>query len=98
VLSGSRQAHLKNKVGKGVRFLVVKKRPSTHQLYHAFHHNFTTKTPRSAHRFSQNPLQKHLCTTDLKNLWCRGVKLLLFVLESVHFTVRNAHIAQTKGQ
>jgi hypothetical protein len=45
-----------NKVGKGVPFFSAEKRQSNDQLYHAFHHNITTKTPRSAHRFSQNPL------------------------------------------
>ena len=31
-------------------------RPSTLHLCHAPHHNFTTKTPRYAHRFSRNTL------------------------------------------
>jgi len=53
-------------VRRGVLFFGVEKRPSTYQLYHAFHHNFTTKAPRSAHRFSQKPLQKRPCTTDKK--------------------------------
>jgi len=36
-----------------------KKRPPPHHDYHAIHHNFTTKTPRSGTRFCQKPLQKH---------------------------------------
>jgi hypothetical protein len=47
-------APAKNKVQKGVLFFGVEKRPSTYQVCHAIHHNFTTKTPRSAHRFSRN--------------------------------------------
>jgi hypothetical protein len=54
-------------IEKGVRFLVVKKRPSTHQLYHAFHHNLTTKTPRSAHGFLLKPPAKHHISPPQKN-------------------------------
>src|ERR1700679_2425431 len=59
-----------------------KRRPSADQLYHAFHHNFTTKTPRPAHHFSQKPQQKRPCTTDKKNLSCRGAQLLLFLSQT----------------
>jgi hypothetical protein len=40
---------------------------SKHHVYHAIHHNFTTKKPRSAPRFSQKPLQKHRFTIAKKN-------------------------------
>jgi hypothetical protein len=33
----------------------TKKAPSTHQLYHTIHHNFTTKTPRSTPAFFKKP-------------------------------------------
>jgi hypothetical protein len=36
---------------------------SKHHIYHAIHHNFTTKKPWSANRFSQKPLQKHHSAT-----------------------------------
>src|SRR3979490_101765 len=35
---------------------------SKHHVYHAIHHNFTTKKPQPARPFSQKPLQKHLFT------------------------------------
>ena len=40
---------------------------SKHHVYHAIHHNFTTKKPHAEHRFSQKPLQKHLFTIAKKN-------------------------------
>jgi hypothetical protein len=49
----------KNKVEKVGVFFEAKKCPSTHHDYHAFHHDLTIRTPRSAHRFCKNPLQKH---------------------------------------
>ena len=39
---------------------------SKHHVYHAIHHNFTTKKPHSAHRFPQKPLQKHPFTIAKK--------------------------------
>jgi hypothetical protein len=48
----------KNKVEKAGMFFDTQKCPATHHVYHAFHHDLTIKTPRSAPRFSQNPLQK----------------------------------------
>jgi hypothetical protein len=47
-----------NKVERDVLFFAAEKRPPTHQLYHAFHHNFTTKTPHQTRAFCQNPQQK----------------------------------------
>jgi hypothetical protein len=41
---------------------------SKHHVYHAIHHNFTTKKPHAAHRFSQKPLQKHLFTIARKKM------------------------------
>jgi len=40
-------------------------------IYHAIHHNYTIKTPRSAPRFSQNPLQKRQFTTAEKNIFAK---------------------------
>jgi hypothetical protein len=37
-----------------------------HHGYHAIHHKVTSKTPQSAHRFSQKPLQKHSFTSGKK--------------------------------
>jgi hypothetical protein len=39
---------------------------SADHVYHAFHHNLTTKTPRSARTFFQKPQQKHHFTTAKK--------------------------------
>jgi hypothetical protein len=47
-------------------FLAAKNVQSIHHVCHAFHHMFTTKTPRPAPRFPQNPLQKRLSTTTKK--------------------------------
>jgi hypothetical protein len=47
-------------------FFVVEKCPSSDQLYHTFHHNFTIKTPRVAAHFSQKPLQKPQKTYSYK--------------------------------
>jgi hypothetical protein len=38
-------------------FFVSKKQPSTHHVYHAFHHDLTIKKPRSAPHFLQNTLK-----------------------------------------
>jgi len=38
-------------------FFVSKKQPSTHHVYHAFHHDLTIKKPRSAPHFSKTPLK-----------------------------------------
>jgi hypothetical protein len=45
----------------GIRgiFFAIKKRPSTHHIYHAIHHKLTIQKPRSAPHFLQKPLQKH---------------------------------------
>jgi hypothetical protein len=58
---------VKNKVQKVGVFFDAKKRPSTHHVSPAFHHANTIKKPRSAHPFSQKPLQKHPSTTKQKN-------------------------------
>jgi hypothetical protein len=50
-------------VPKSGKFSSQKNVVSKHHVYHAIHHNFTTKTPQSAHRFSQKPLQKHHSAT-----------------------------------
>jgi len=44
-------------------------------IYHAIHHNYTIKTPRSAPRFSQNPLQKRQFTTAEKNIFAKSIFL-----------------------
>jgi hypothetical protein len=49
----------KNKLKSRVPISVAKKRPSTDHVYHAIHHNFTTKTPRLTNDFREKPLQKH---------------------------------------
>jgi hypothetical protein len=48
-------------------FFDVQKCPSTHHVLPAIDHKLTSKKPRSARKFSQNPLQKHHSTTDKKN-------------------------------
>jgi hypothetical protein len=56
VLLNPRQRTLpKNKVKIPVLFLGPKKCASKHHVYHAFHHNFTTKTPQQNTHFLQNP-------------------------------------------
>src|ERR1700753_3584436 len=54
-------------------FFSNKKRPSTHHVYHAFHHKMTTKTPRSTTTIPQNPLQKHHSTTQEKKKTIRQI-------------------------
>ena len=39
-------------------FFGARKRPSTHHDYHAIHHNFTIKKPRSALTFLKTPFKK----------------------------------------
>jgi hypothetical protein len=56
----------KNKVETPVPFFDQKKCASKHHVYHAFHHNFTTKTPQQNTRFLENPQQKHPSTTKIK--------------------------------
>src|ERR1700722_4723723 len=58
----------KNKSKMGDLFFVVEKCPSSDQLYHTFHHNFTIKTPRVTVHFSQKPLQKPQKHTHTKKL------------------------------
>jgi hypothetical protein len=53
-------------VSKSGMFSCAENVVSKHHVYHAIHHNFTTKTPQSAHPFSQKPLQKHLSTSIQK--------------------------------
>jgi hypothetical protein len=48
----------KKKLQFGGVFFSTQNTPSSHHVYHAFHHNFTTKTPHSKHPFSQNTPQK----------------------------------------
>jgi hypothetical protein len=38
-------------------FSAPKNPPSPHHVYHAFHHNFTTKTPHPKHPFPKTPLK-----------------------------------------
>jgi hypothetical protein len=49
---------LKNKLKSLSQFSSPKKRQSANHVYHATHHNFTTKTPRLTTHFLQKPLQK----------------------------------------
>jgi hypothetical protein len=49
-------------------FLAPEKRPQIHHDLPRIHHKFTTKTPRFAHHFSQNPQQKRPSTTPEKNI------------------------------
>jgi hypothetical protein len=51
-------ARKKNKVENRGMFSAPKNTPSPHHVYHAFHHNFTTKTPHEKHAFPQNTPQK----------------------------------------
>jgi hypothetical protein len=44
----------KNKIEIHGMFFRTKNKPSTHHKLHAFHHNFTTKTPQPKHPFFQN--------------------------------------------
>jgi hypothetical protein len=45
----------KNKPEKGVLFFVSHKAPFRDHVYHAFHHTFTTKTPRLTTNISKTP-------------------------------------------
>jgi hypothetical protein len=47
-------------------FFVTQIRLPKHHNSPAFHHNLTTKKPRSARDFSQNPQQKRHSTTQKK--------------------------------
>jgi hypothetical protein len=44
-------------------FLMPEKERFSHHVSPSIHHNLTIKKPRSAHHFSQKPLQKHPFTT-----------------------------------
>jgi hypothetical protein len=55
---------VKNKVEKVGTFFDAQKCPLTHHDLPSIHHKRTSKKPRSARKFSQNPLQKHHSTTD----------------------------------
>jgi hypothetical protein len=46
-------------VEKPVPFFNVEKRPSAHHVYHAFHHNLTTKKPRPTLPFLKKPRKNH---------------------------------------
>jgi hypothetical protein len=48
----------KNKFAKNEKFSSPENDRENHHVYHASHHTFTIKKPRSAHGFLQNPLQK----------------------------------------
>jgi hypothetical protein len=50
----------KNKVQKSGVFLAPAQTPFSHHVYHAFHHVFTIKKPRSTTHFFQNPPSKTL--------------------------------------
>jgi hypothetical protein len=56
--SAQRVRAAKIKLESVAYFLSPKKTASEHHLYRAIHHNFTTKTPRSAPRISRKPLIK----------------------------------------
>jgi hypothetical protein len=47
----------KNKVQKSGMFLAVKIRAFSHHVYHAFHHDFTSKLPQKNTHFFKNPLK-----------------------------------------
>src|SRR6266567_1780634 len=47
----------KIKLKSAVCFSPPKNTPSPHHVYHAFHHNFTTKKPHPKHPFPQTPLK-----------------------------------------
>jgi hypothetical protein len=53
----------KNKLQNRGIFLALEKHQPTHHDLPATHHKLTTKKPRSAHHFSQKPLQKPLSTS-----------------------------------
>jgi hypothetical protein len=61
------QPTVKNKSQKHGAIFVGEKRPSKHHHLTAFHHKLTTKAPRSARTFSQNPQQKAHFTTQKKS-------------------------------
>jgi hypothetical protein len=48
----------KNKSEKGVPFFVSHEAPFRDHVYHAFHHTFTTKTPRLTTNILQNTHEK----------------------------------------
>jgi hypothetical protein len=47
----------KNKVQKSGMFLAVKIRTFSHHVYHAFHHDFTSKLPQKNTHFFKTPLK-----------------------------------------
>jgi hypothetical protein len=51
-------------VPKSGKFSRRKNVVSKHHVYHAIHHNFTTKKPQLAHLVSKKPLQKHPSTSQ----------------------------------
>src|SRR5436309_14929150 len=57
----------KNKFTKCGTFLTPGIDRKNHHVYHAFHHTFTIKKPRSAPCFLQNPLQKRAFCPRQKN-------------------------------
>jgi hypothetical protein len=59
-----RFAPVKNKVEKVGMFFDAKKRGAIHHVLPRIHHTITSKKPRSAPAFLENPLQKHPSTTD----------------------------------
>ncbi|MGH9597441.1 MAG: hypothetical protein ACRD3K_11645, partial [Edaphobacter sp.] len=55
----------KNKLQKVGVFLAPQFSASKHHASPHIHHVFTSEKPRSAHRFLQNPQQKHTLTTQI---------------------------------
>jgi hypothetical protein len=80
-------------VEKPVPFFNVEKRPSAHHVYHAFHHNLTTKKPRPTLPFLKKTPQKPRSTSyfldrkkDRKNCFqLRRRKISLLRLSSYDF-------------
>jgi hypothetical protein len=54
---------VQNKAKKSGIFSAPEKHHPTHHNSPAIHHKLTSKKPRSAHHFSQKPLQKRPSTT-----------------------------------
>jgi hypothetical protein len=60
-------AVIKKIVSKSGKFSSRENVVTKHHIYHAIHHDLTTKTPQRARGFSQNPLQKPHFTTPKKS-------------------------------
>jgi hypothetical protein len=59
-----KRAKPKNKSTKCGIFSVLENDHPKHRVYHASHHTFTIKKPRSAPSFFEKPLQKHAFAPD----------------------------------